>query len=148
MPAVKLCSSICGGSGSAPKGKANLIWKMQIHKMCFERLAQFYPHVSSYRSTNVLNFSCEVDVERQSHSLIWKKQKIRKTGFKAKPNKAIKLGHWDTWKILEGWNAFCTMYQERWVLYSNWEIKHFSLTYTTVFCCCGVPQMRTPKAET
>lgn len=86
VPAVKSCSSICGGSGSAPKEKANLIWKMQIHKMCFERLAQFYLDVSSYRSTNVLNFSCEVDVERESHSLIWKKQKIRKTGFKAKPD--------------------------------------------------------------
>lgn len=100
MPAVKLCSSICGGSGSAPKGKANLIWKMQIHKMCFERLAQFYLDVSSYRSTNVLNFSCEVDVERESHSLIWKKQK-KFVRLVSKPNQTKQSNKTRTLRYLE-----------------------------------------------
>lgn len=71
-----------------PKGKANLIWQMQIHKMCFERLTQCNEmlHISLHRSTNVLNFFCQVDVERESNSLNWEKRIFTKTGFKAKPD--------------------------------------------------------------
>lgn len=101
MPAVELCSCICGGSGRAPEGKANLIWQMQIHKMCFERLAQCYLDTSLDRSTNaddVLNNFCQGDVERESQLNLKKEYFIR---LVSKPKQTKESNKTRTLKYLE-----------------------------------------------